>query len=183
MPKIASILACAAVASMVSLAAQALPGSPTPAQVAGSEVIMVSSPCWEGFHRSRATGRCVSDGVTYAGPQAWGLPYVELPSVRLPYAELPPVRLPYLDPPAVRLPYAELPTRLPYIEPPAVRLPYAELPARLPYVEPPAVGLPYVDPYVVLPVVGGSRVCPNGYSYYPAYRRCVPLDGERLITK
>jgi hypothetical protein len=124
--------------------------------------MMVSSPCWDGFHRSRATGRCVSDGVTYAGPQAFGLPYVELPAVRLPY----------LDPPAVRLPYAELPpVRLPYLDPPAVRLPYAELPARLPYVEPPAVGLPYVE----LPVLGGSRVCPNGYSYYPAYRRCAPI--------
>ncbi|THD56209.1 MAG: hypothetical protein E8A46_04110 [Bradyrhizobium sp.] len=178
MPKIASILACCAVASMVSLAAQALPGSPAPTQVPASEVIMVSSPCWDGFHRSRATGRCVSDGVTYAGPQAFGLPYVELPSVRLPYAELP-VRLPYIEPPAVRLPYAELPVRLPYVEPPAVRLPYAELPVRLPYVEPPAVGLPYVE----LPVLGTSPVCPNGYSYYPAYRRCAPLYGERLITK
>ena len=155
---------------MVSLAAQALPGSPVPAQAAAFEVTMVSSPCWDGFHRSRTTGRCVSDGVTYAGPQAFGLPYVEPPAVRLPYAELP-VRLPYLDPPVVRLPYAELPVRLPYIEPPAVRLPYAELPVRLPYVEPPAVGLPYVE----LPVLGQSRVCPSGYSYYPAYRRCAPI--------
>ncbi len=163
---------------MVSLAAQALPGSPVPAQVAASEIIMVSNACWDGFHRSRATGRCVSDGVTYAGPQAFGLPYVELPSVRLPYAELP-VHLPYIEPPAVRLPYAELPVRLPYIEPPAVRLPYAELPVRLPYVEPPAVGLPYVE----LPVLATARACPNGYSYYPAYRRCAPLHEERLITK
>ena len=168
---------------MVSLAAQALPGSPTPAKVPATEIVMVSSPCWDGFHRSRATGRCVSNGVTDAGPQAWGLPYVDLPTVRLPYAELPPVRLPYIDPLAVRLPYAELPARLPYVEPPAVRLPYAELRGSLPYVEPPAVGLPYLDPYVVLPVVAGSRVCPNGYSYYPAYRRCVPLHGEGLITK
>jgi hypothetical protein len=170
MPKMASILACCAVASMVSLAAQALPGSPVPAQVPAFEVMMVSSACWDGFHRSRTTGRCVSDGVTYAGPQAFGLPYVEPPAVRLPYAELPAVRLPYLDPPAIRLPYAELPpVRLPYLDPPAVRLPYAELPARLPYVE--------------LPVLGGSRVCPNGYSYYPAYRRCAPLYRESLITK
>lgn len=181
MPKIASILACCAVASMVSLAAQALPGSPTPAQVPASDVMMVSSPCWDGFHRSRATGRCVSNDVSYAGPQAWGVPYVDLPRVRLPYAELP-VRLPYIDPPAVRLPYAELPLRLPYIEPPAVRLPYAELRGALPYTELRG-SLPYVDPYAVLPVVGGSRVCPDGYSYYPAYRRCVPLDRERLITK
>jgi hypothetical protein len=117
---------------MVSLAAQALPGSPAPAQVAAFEVMTVSSACWDGFHRSRATGRCVSDGVTYAGPQAFGLPYVEPLAVRLPYVELPPVRLPY----------AELPTRLPYVE---------------------------------LPVLGGSRACPNGYSYYPAYRRCAPI--------
>ncbi len=179
MPKIASILACCAVASMVSLAAQAFPGSPAPAQAPALEVIKVSGPCWDGFHRSRATGRCVSDGVTYAGPQAFGLPYVELPSVRLPYLDPPAVRLPYAELP-VRLPYVEPPAvRLPYLDPPAVRLPYAELPTRLPYVEPPAVGLPYVE----LPVLGRSPVCPNGYSYYPAYRRCAPLYGERLITK
>jgi hypothetical protein len=168
MSKIASILACCVVALRFSLDAQALPGSPVPAQVAASQVTLVRGFCGRGFYRSRSDG-C----LPYAGPQAFGLPYVELPSVRLPYAELPSVRLPYAETPSVRLPYAELPpVRLPYAELPAARLPYAELPAvRLPYVEPPAVGLPYVE----LPGLGVPRVCPHGYSYYAANRRCVPI--------
>jgi hypothetical protein len=169
MPKIASILACCAMVSMFSLETQALPGSPAPAQGATSQLVLVKGYCGRGYHHRRSDNAC----VPYAGAQAFGLPYAELPSVRLPYAELPAVRLPYAELPPVRLPYVELPAvRLPYVEPPAVRLPYAELPpVHLPYVEPPVVGLPYVE----LPVVGTPHACPNGYSYYVAYRRCVPI--------
>jgi hypothetical protein len=165
MPKLASILAFCAAASMFSLETQALPGSPAPIKGPGPEVTRVRALCALGYYDRY--GVC----VPYAGPQAFGLPYAELPSVRLPYAELPPVRLPYAELPPVRLPYAELPpVRLPYAELPPVRLPYAQLPpVRLPYAEFPPARLPYVD----LPVLGSSRLCPNGYSYYAAYRRCV----------
>jgi hypothetical protein len=169
MPKLASILACCVVVSMFSVETQALPVSPVPAQGATSQVILVRGSCGRGYHHRHYDGAC----VPYVGPQAFGLPYVELPSVRLPYVDPPAVGLRYVELPAVRLPYVEPPAaRLPYVEPPAVRLPYAELPlVRLPYIEPPAVRLPYAE----LPVVGLPHVCPNGYSYYPAYRRCVPI--------
>jgi hypothetical protein len=169
MPKIASVLACCVVVSMFSFEAQALPGSPVPVQGAKSQVISVKGFCGRGYHYRRYDGAC----VPYAGPQAFGLAYVELPSARLRYVEPPAVGLQYFELPAVRLPYIEPPAvRVPYVELPAPRLSHVELPpARLPYVEPPAVGLPYVD----LPVVGIPRACPNGYSYYAAYRRCVPI--------
>jgi hypothetical protein len=148
MSKIASILAGCAVASMFSLDAQAVPGSPARtrllvSEVAASEVTLVGGFCEAGFHRSRSRGGCVPNGVTYAGPQTFGLPYVEPPVVRLPYVEGP----------VARLPYEELPVRVPYAELPVVRLPYAELPpVRLPYVDPPVVRVPYVElPPVRLP--------------------------------
>jgi len=180
MSKLASILACCAVASLFSLGAQALPGSPVPAPFAASDITPVSA-CGPGYYKSRTKDRCFVKAVPhpeprtyggpYAGPQAFGLPYVEPPAVKLPYVEVP-VRLPYVEPPAVRLPYVEVPVRLPYVEPPAVRLPYVELPSvRLPYIEPPVVGLPYVE----LPVLGTPHTCPSGYFYSTPYRRCVAI--------
>jgi hypothetical protein len=166
MSKIASILACCVAALIFSLDARALPGLPGRAQVAGSQVTWVKGDCGRGFYRTTPYGVC----EPYSGPQAFGLPYVELPTARLPYAELP-LRLPYVELPTARLPYVELPPRLPYVELPTARLPYVELPPRLPYVELPTARLPYVG----LPVLSVPRVCPYGYSYDAPYHRCVPL--------
>jgi hypothetical protein len=139
MSKMASILSGCVVASMFSLQAQALPGSPVPARITASEVTLVKGGCGLGFHRD-IDGDCVANG--YLEP--WGLPYVAPPAVGLPYAA-PAVGLPYVAPPAVGLPYAGAPVGLGYVAPPAVGLPYAGAPAvRLPYVEPPVVRLPYV---------------------------------------
>jgi hypothetical protein len=48
MSKLASILACCAVASLFSLGAQALPGSPVPAPFAASDITPVSA-CGPGY--------------------------------------------------------------------------------------------------------------------------------------
>lgn len=141
MSKMASILSGCVVASMLSLQAQALPGSPAPARMAALEITLVKGDCGRGFHRD-IDGDCVANG--YLEP--WGLPYVAPPAVDLPYAAAPAVGLGYVAPPAVGLPYAAAPAvGLGYVAPPAVGLPYAGAPAvRLPYVEPPLVRLPYV---------------------------------------
>jgi hypothetical protein len=143
MSKIASILACCAAASMFSLAAQALPGSPAPTQIAVSEVTLVGGSCGLGFHYSRHRG-CIANSEPYEGPQAFSFPYVELPHVRLPYVEPPPYGVPYVELPHVRLPY---------VEPPTGGIAYVELPpVRVPYVEPPPYGVPYVElPRVRIP--------------------------------
>jgi hypothetical protein len=165
MPKTAFILACFVAASIFALEAQALPASPVPVRGPTSQIILVRGFCARGYHHRRYDGAC----VPYVGPQAFGLPYVEL-QPRLPYAELP-VRLPYAELPPPRLPYAELPVRLPHAELPHPRLPYAELPVRVPYRELPQARLPYVD----LPSFGTLRLCPIGYSYDAPYRRCVRI--------
>jgi hypothetical protein len=166
MPKIASILACCVAVLIFSFETQAFPGSPVPPLGAASQVIPVRGFCPRGYHHRRYDGAC----VPYVGQQAFGLPYVELPSPRLPYAELSP-RLPYVELPPPRLPYVELSPRLPYGELPPPRLPYVELSPRLPYGELPPPRLPYVG----LPVIGTRRVCPIGYSYDAPYRRCIPI--------
>jgi hypothetical protein len=172
MSKIASILACCAVATMFSFDAQALPGSPMRAQVAASDVILVRGSCGPGFHRD-FDGSCAPDGVRYG--------YIEAPLFGLPYIAPPTIGLPYVAPPRVGLPYVGPPTvGLPYVGPPTVGLPYVALPtARLPYVGPPTVGLPYVAPPTIgLPYLGprefvSPRSCPYGYFYLPRSGRCV----------
>jgi hypothetical protein len=171
MLKRASILACGAVIAMFSLGTLAVADEPIPTKiptkVAAPRVKVVKHFCGRGYYRDPRSGVC----WPYAGPQMGGLPYVGPPEVRLPY----------LEPPGPRLPYVELPVRLPYVAPPEVRLPYVELPVRLPYVEAPAVRLPYVEPpavglpYVDLPVLAVPHYCPDGYSYYPARGRCIPI--------
>jgi len=161
MSKLASILACCAVASLFSLGAQALPGSPVPAPFAASDITPVSA-CGPGYYKSRTKDRCFVKAVPHPEPRTYGGPYAGPQAFGLPYVE----------PPAVKLPYVEVPVRLPYVEPPAVRLPYVELPSvRLPYIEPPVVGLPYVE----LPVLGTPHTCPSGYFYSTPYRRCVAI--------
>jgi hypothetical protein len=160
MSKLASILACCAVASLFSLGAQALPGSPVPAPFAASDITPVSA-CGPGYYKSRTKDRCFVKAVPHPEPRTYGGPYAGPQAFGLPYVE----------PPAVKLPYVEVPVRLPYVEPPAVRLPYVEVPVRLPYVEPPVVGLPYVE----LPVLGTPHTCPSGYFYSTPYRRCVAI--------
>ena len=141
MSKIASILSCCVVASMVSFSAQALPGLPAPTHGSASEITLVKGGCWRGFHRD-IDGACIANG--YLDP--WGLPYVAPPAVGLPYVGGPAVALPYVAPPAVGLPYVAAPAvGLGYVAPPAVGLPYWPAPAvRLPYVAPPAIALPYI---------------------------------------
>ncbi|MGD0848483.1 hypothetical protein [Bradyrhizobium sp.] len=160
MSKLASILACCAVASLFSLGAQALPGSPVPAPFAASDITPVSA-CGPGYYKSRTKDRCFVKAVPHPEPRTYGGPYAGPQAFGLPYVE----------PPAVKLPYVEVPVRLPYVEPPAVRLPYVEVPVRLPYVEPPVVGLPYVE----LPVLGTPHTCPSGYFHSTPYRRCVAI--------
>ena len=160
MSKLASILACCAVASLFSLGAQALPGSPVPAPFAASDITPVSA-CGPGYYKSRTKDRCFVKAVPHPEPRTYGGPYAGPQAFGLPYVE----------PPAVKLPYVEVPVRLPYVEPPAVRLPYVEVPVRLPYVEPPVVGLPYVE----LPVLGTPHTCRSGYFYSTPYRRCVAI--------
>jgi len=151
MSKLASILACCAVASLFSLGAQALPGSPVPAPFAASDITPVSA-CGPGYYKSRTKDRCFVKAVPHPEPRTYGGPYAGPQAFGLPYVE----------PPAVKLPYVEVPVRLPYVEPPAVRLPY---------IEPPVVGLPYVE----LPVLGTPHTCPSGYFYSTPYRRCVAI--------
>src|SRR5450631_4406753 len=65
MSRIASILACFAVASIFSFGARAFPVSPAPAtQVAAPEVTLVRGFCGLGFHRG-PYGGCVRHGVLY----------------------------------------------------------------------------------------------------------------------
>ena len=135
MSGIASVLACSVAAfSMVSFAAQALPGSPAPARVAASDVTLVGGFCGPGLHRDSAHG-CVP----------YGLPYIEGPRVGLPYVAAPTVGLPYVAAPRVGLPYIEGPrVGLPYVAAPIVGLPYVAAPrVGLPYEAGPTWGLPY----------------------------------------
>lgn len=171
MSKMASILACCVATAILSVTAQALPGSPVPARMGVSEVILVSGRCGHGFHRD-LDGDCVANGVPHDDVETkfFGLPYVALPDVRLPYAALPDVRLPYAGLPDVRLPYLAPPNvGLPYVGPPAIGLRYIEPPAvGLPYLAPPNVGLPYIGP----PEYVAPHACPYGY-FYSAHH-CVP---------
>jgi hypothetical protein len=86
MSKIASMLACCAVASLISFGAQALPGLPAPAQVARTEVIPVLGFCGLGAHRS-AYGYCVPNGVVVVPPPAYYVapPVAVVPRVVCPY--------------------------------------------------------------------------------------------------
>src|ERR1700688_4663745 len=106
MSKLVSILAGCVVAALFSFDAQAFPGSPVRAQLAGSEVILVRGSCGPGFHRG-PDGDCEPEGVPHGYIEApiFGLPYVEPPRVGLPYLGPPTVGLPYLGPPTVGLPY------------------------------------------------------------------------------
>jgi hypothetical protein len=103
------------VALMFSFGAQALPGSPAPARLAASEVMLVrGSSCGLGFHRG-PDGGCVPSSQRYVAPRAYGLPYVAPPTFGLPYVAPPAYGLPYVAPPAFGLPY---------VAPPAFGLPY-----------------------------------------------------------
>ena len=93
MPKIASGLACFVVASIFSFGAQALPGSPAPAQVTSSEIVQVRGFCGLGFHRG-PYGNCVPNGVPYG--------YVAPVVVAPPFMVAPPV---VVVPPRVVCPY------------------------------------------------------------------------------
>ena len=86
MPKIASMLACCAVASLFSFDAQALPGSPALAHVAAPEVMLVRGFCGLGFHRG-PYGGCVRNGVPYgyvAPPVYVAPPIYVAPPVKVP---------------------------------------------------------------------------------------------------
>ena len=76
MLKTASILTCAAIASLYSFGAQACPGL-SPLQVTASDVVPVRGFCGLGFHRG-PYGGCVRNGVPYG--------YVVAPVVVAPYA-------------------------------------------------------------------------------------------------
>jgi hypothetical protein len=156
----ATILACCVVTSILSGVAQALPGSPLPAQMAASGVILVSGGCGHGFHHD-PDGGCAPNGVyDYIETKFFGLPYLAPPNAGLPYVSLPNVGVPYIGPPN---------TGLPYIGPPNVGLPYVGPPnVGLPYITPPNVGLPYIGP----PEYVAPRTCPYGYAY--SAHRCVP---------
>jgi hypothetical protein len=80
MLKIASILAFSVVASILSLEAQALPGSPASHQAA-PDITPVRGFCGLGFHRG-PYGYCVRNGIPYgyAAP-----PVVVAPRVVCPY--------------------------------------------------------------------------------------------------
>lgn len=67
MSKLAAIMACAAMASVFSFDAMALPGSSAPSQSVSSEVTQVRGFCGLGFHRG-PYGNCVPNGVYYAPP-------------------------------------------------------------------------------------------------------------------
>jgi hypothetical protein len=64
MPKIASILVCGFMGSMISFGAQALPGSSAPANLGVPEVTLVRGFCGLGRHRG-PYGGCVLNGVPY----------------------------------------------------------------------------------------------------------------------
>ncbi len=92
MSKIASMMACCAVALLFSVGARALPGSPAPAQMATSEVIQVRGFCGLGFHRG-PYGGCVPNGVpygyvappVYVGPPVYAAPPVVVVPRACPY--------------------------------------------------------------------------------------------------
>jgi hypothetical protein len=92
MSKIASGLACFVVASIFSFGAQALPGSPAPAQMTSPEIVQVRGFCGLGAHRG-PYGNCVPNGVPYgyvapvvvAPPFVVAPPVVVMPRVVCPY--------------------------------------------------------------------------------------------------
>jgi hypothetical protein len=89
MSKIASILACSAMVLIFSFDAQALPGSPAPAQMAAPDVMLVRDFCGLGFHRG-PYGACVPNGVPYGyvAPVVvapYAAPVVVAPRVVCPY--------------------------------------------------------------------------------------------------
>jgi hypothetical protein len=104
MSRIASMLACFAVASVFSFGAQAFPVSPAPAtQVAAPEIILVRGFCGLGFHRG-PYGGCVRNGVPYG--------YVAPPVyVGPPVYAAPPV---YVGPPVYAAPPVVVPRACPY---------------------------------------------------------------------
>jgi hypothetical protein len=172
MSRMASIWAGCVVTSFLSVAAQALPGSPQTPPMSATNVIQVRAYCGHGFHRD-PDGDCLPSDLTndYAQTKFFGLPYVAPPDVGLPYIGPPNVGLPYIGPPAVGLPYVGPPNvGLPYIGPPTVGLRYIDPPAvGLPYLTPPNVGLPYIGP----PEYVAPRSCPYGYSY--SAHHCIPI--------
>lgn len=142
MSKTVSILACCVVTSIFSVATQAFAGSPVPARMARSEVVLVGGGCKNGYHRDLdGTHYC------YAKAKSFGLPYVAPPDVGLPYVSPPNVGLPYAPPPNIGLPYVTpANVGLPYVGPPNVGLPYVNPPnVGLPYLGAPTVGLPYIE--------------------------------------
>jgi hypothetical protein len=86
MSKIASILACCVMTSMISFGAQALPSLPAPAQVVASDIIPVRDFCGLGFHRG-PYGACVPNGAPYGyvAPVVVLPPGVVAPRVACPY--------------------------------------------------------------------------------------------------
>src|SRR5664279_3794035 len=103
MSRIASMLACCAVASVFSFGAQAFPGSRAPAtQVAAPEVTLVRGFCGLGFHRG-PYGGCMRNGVPYgyvAPPVYVGPPVYAVPPVHVgpPVYAAPPVVVPRVCP-------------------------------------------------------------------------------------
>jgi hypothetical protein len=74
------------VASIFSFGAQALPGSPAPAQMTSPEIVQVRGFCGLGAHRG-PYGNCVPNGVPYGyvAPLVVAPPVVVMPRVVCPY--------------------------------------------------------------------------------------------------
>jgi hypothetical protein len=65
--KLASILACSALVSLISFNVQALPVLSVPAQTAAPDITPVRGFCGWGFHRG-PYGGCIRNGTVYVPP-------------------------------------------------------------------------------------------------------------------